>query len=552
MFGIVFALFMALAWYFAWPTYMVVGITVALLFFQYLISPLLIGWIYRIDWMSKEEVKRQLPHLHEIIKKVCQEHKIKYPRFGLIHDGNPNAFTFGWTKNSARLVITTGILDLLDEREQKAVVGHELGHVVHNDFVVMTFVSAIPVVCYAIYQGTLRSRRFSRVSHDNEKGAAAIIAVGVIAYIAYLISQFLALMVSRIREYWADNFSAQQTGDPGDLSMALVKIAYGLARSDDVSHSEQKEKAYSRVHAAKALGIFDRRAASILAFTSLGASGVFSPDTIQKAAAWDLRNPWARYYELFSTHPLPAKRIRELNKTAEEWGLAPRIDLTRSDEVLEQQGAGKTLVDEFVVDLFFYALPLLIFLGLVGFTIWWIVDYLTAGRLAAWGIDLREVWAVGIAFVGLAMVVKTRFKYGGGKDFKKATVSDLVSSVKVSPIRPIPCKLEGKLIGRGVPGLVFSEDMVLQDSTGFITLDYDIGIGFINTLFAIFKVDRLVGRRAKVKGWYRRAPVPYVQIDRIWVEGQRFRNFKKHLSYALAFFVCAFGLAMLIVPLIFA
>ena len=104
------------------------------------------------------------PYLVGFIDSIAAKYNIKTPRFGIIHDGNPNAFCYGWTKNSARLIITDGILELLDKEEQKAVVGHELGHIVHNDFVVMTFVSAIPIVFYTISQILFRVR----VSSDSD------------------------------------------------------------------------------------------------------------------------------------------------------------------------------------------------------------------------------------------------------------------------------------------------------------------------------------------------------------------------------------------------
>ncbi|MHA1732452.1 MAG: zinc metalloprotease HtpX [Promethearchaeota archaeon] len=549
LFGMLFAFFSMLGMYFFWQWYFIVGISLFIVFLQYLLSPLLIRWIYSIQWISWDTLKNDQPHLASLIKRVAEERGLrKRPKFGLIHDRNPNAFTFGWSKNTARLVITTGIMHFLDKHEQEAVVGHEMGHIVHNDFIVMTMVAAIPVVFYSIYQATFLQRRYARYrsSGRDDDAQAALMVIGLLSYLAYLVGQMISLIISRVREYWADDFSATTIEDPNYLSTALVKIAYGLVKEGD--QGSQKDKAYSKVHAAKSLGIFDKRAASMLAFSSLGSSGVFSTDTITKAAAWDLHNPWARYYELFSSHPLPAKRIKALNKKCAEKNIAPKIDLSRTKEVLEEQGAGKSLVDEFIVDLFFLALPGLVVVGLVGLTIWWMLDAytMTRGYLYRGGaVSLWLIWSAGVTCIGLAMLLKVRKKYGAGKNYKKTNVQELVGRVKVSPIRPVPCTIKGKLIGRGVPGLIFSEDMVLQDDTGFITLDYDFGIGFINSLFAIFRVNKLIGHEAKVRGWYRRAPIPYVQVDRMWVDGKRFRNFKKAFAFVLPIIVIVIGLVML-------
>ncbi|WP_338078437.1 M48 family metalloprotease [Clostridium tetanomorphum] len=62
-----------------------------------------------------------------------------------------NAFTYGHIPKNARLVVTTGILDILNEEEQKAVIAHELGHIKHYDFIVMMIVSLIPMILYDIY-----------------------------------------------------------------------------------------------------------------------------------------------------------------------------------------------------------------------------------------------------------------------------------------------------------------------------------------------------------------------------------------------------------------
>jgi len=123
-----------------------IGFTVLIILFQYGISPLMIRLIYRIDWIPYEDFTYQYPHLADVIDKVVAIRGIKTPRMGIIHDLNPQAFTFGYTKNSARIVITDGIIHYLDEGEQSAVVAHELGHVVHNDFILMTVVFAIPLM----------------------------------------------------------------------------------------------------------------------------------------------------------------------------------------------------------------------------------------------------------------------------------------------------------------------------------------------------------------------------------------------------------------------
>ncbi|MFW9989620.1 MAG: zinc metalloprotease HtpX [Candidatus Odinarchaeota archaeon] len=508
-----------------------VGLTVLMVLFQYGISPLIIGWLYRIDWIPYEQFIREFPHLADSLEKVVAYNRIKMPRLGIIHDLNPNAFTYGWTKNSARVVLTDGILKYLNKKEQNAVFSHELGHVVHSDFILMTIVFAIPLLLLTIARWAYYASFFSRRSSRDDEGAIlgiALIAIAALSYLSYYISYFISLIISRIREYYADEHSAEVLEDPNALATGLVKIAYGLLVD---GNNEERNK--SRVRALRGLGIFDHRAAKGLGIISVGQTGVLSMEAIQKAAAWDLYNPWAKYYQAFSTHPLPAKRIMRLNMLCEIYGVKPEIDFSDAKRLKEEQ-AGKSLWDEFLWDLFIKALPTLVFIALLGLTIVWIFDLVFDGFniafLAPVYANMWFVWAIGFYVIGIMTIIKTGYMYKGG--FEDKTVLDLVTKVKVSPIRTIPAFLEGKIVGRGIPGYYFSEDMYFQDNTGLIYVDYRFGIGIADLIFSLRTVNKLIGQRVRIKGWYRRGPSPYIQVDTIWSEsGTRHRNYAKSFRY---------------------
>ncbi len=505
-----------------------VGLTLLMVLFQYGISPIIINWLYRIDWIPYEQFVAEFPHLAKSLEKVVAYNQIKMPRFGIIHDLNPNAFTYGWSKNTARVVLTDGILKYLNKKEQNAVFSHELGHVVHSDFILMTVVFAIPLLLLTIARWAFYASYFSRrSSRDSDQSAIrlALIGIAVLSYLTYYISYFISLIISRIREYYADEHSAEVLEDPNALATGLVKIAYGLLVDGSI---EERKK--SRVQALRGLGIFDHRAAKGLGIISVTKTGVLSMEAIQKAAAWDLYNPWAKYYQALSTHPLPAKRILRLNMLCEIYGVKPEIDFSDAKRLKEEQ-AGKSMWDEFLWDLFIKTLPTLVFIGLIGLTIVWIfgeVGFYTIPFFNAKNMLL--LWAIGFYIIGFMSIIKTKYMYKGG--FEDATVLDLVTNVKVSPIRTIPAFLEGKIVGRGVPGYYFSEDMYFQDETGLMYVDYRFGIGIVDLIFSLRSVKRLVGQRVRIKGWYRRGPSPYIQVDTIWSEsGKRHRNYSKHLRY---------------------
>ena len=370
LFGLIYALVFTIGVWFLpsnlFGLSLMIGFTILIVLIQYGISPLMIRLIYRIDWIPYEDYARQYPHLADVIDKVVAIRGIKTPRMGIIHDLNPQAFTFGYTKNSARIVITDGILHYLDEGEQSAVVAHELGHVVHNDFILMTVVFAIPLILLTIARWSYYTVRFAglfKSSKDDDAGSyivLALIVVAVVSYISYYIGYLVSLFVSRIREYFADQHAAELTENPNTLSTALVKIAYGLIAGG--TEAEIKERQKSSVRGLRGLGIFDPKKASQLAAQSMDNNGRVSKRVVQAAAGWDLFNPWAKYFQVFSTHPLPAKRIQRLNGQCATYGVPVEYDFSEARIIKEQQ-AGKSMVGEFITDIFIKQLPTVIFLS---------------------------------------------------------------------------------------------------------------------------------------------------------------------------------------------
>jgi heat shock protein HtpX len=131
------------------------------------------------------------------------------------------------------LAVNQGLLDQLNENEIHGVLAHELGHVRHKDSIIMTFMSAIPLVAYVIarmslgfgyYGGTSGGRR-----GKGGDGAAYIVLAGIIALGVYFIAQLLVLRLSRLRESYADAFSGYLTAAPRELESALARITYGLS-----------------------------------------------------------------------------------------------------------------------------------------------------------------------------------------------------------------------------------------------------------------------------------------------------------------------------------
>jgi len=116
-------------------------------------------------------------------------------------------------------------------------------------------------------------------------------------------------------------------------------------------------------------------------------------------------------------------------------------------------------------------------------------------------------------------------------------IEDLVAhEINASPVNPVPCFVEGRIIGRGAPGLFWSSDLVLSDPTGFIRLQYRQPLGIFEFLFGWLKAGEYLNRRARVYGWYRRAPVPYIEISHVAVSDGMSGNVRCYYRWGVYLF----------------
>ncbi len=458
-------------------------ISIGIIVVQFLIAPWVNDLVFK--WFYKVKFDCELPsYLVEFIKETCNKYDMKYPKMGFIDDGSPNAFTYGRTKNDARVVITRGILDLLNEEEVKAVVAHELGHAVHYDMLFMTVVQLVPLILYYVYEFLLEK---SSDSSDDDNNWRAII--GIIAYVLYVISEYIILWLSRTREYFADSFAVEETKNPKALGDALVKIGFGLSTGS----SEEK----SKVTRGNALGINDSKISKGIAISAYN-EGTISKENIVKAMRWEMWNIWAKYNELHSTHPLISKRLLAIAKRSEEFGQEEYIQF---NEVKTE-----SYVDDFLKEICIMLAPSIsLIVGITGLLI--------AGKDAGSWIGISGIVFAGTLFLNLQYTHKN-------KDYDDTTVADLLGEVKVSPLKSIPCTLKGKIIGRGNPGCIFNEDFVLKDETGIIFLDYNQPLHIFEKIFAIFKSRDYFEKEVTVKGWYRRSTAPYVEVYSFTVDGK--------------------------------
>jgi heat shock protein HtpX len=299
LFGFLFGLLAAIGYFFDVSGYIIVVLAVFLVFLQWLIGPKIIWWTTNMRLLDKNEY----PWLWEAVKELCKKNKVPEPKLALARVGAPNAFVFGRTPSSAVLTVTQGLLNTLSQEEVKAVIAHEIGHIKHKDMVVMTVVSAIPVIAYFIARFLIFAPR------DRKRDAGAAVLVGLVAFIVYFISNLLVLALSRLREYYADRFSGTNI-KPRLLASALAKITYGLSLSGERSENAAVRSFYiaDPISAVNEVSQFKKEYSDF----------DLTNEKIKKAMEWEKRNLFVRISEYFSSHPVTWKRIKALEELEKE------------------------------------------------------------------------------------------------------------------------------------------------------------------------------------------------------------------------------------------
>src|SRR6266511_3809616 len=163
------------------------------------------------------------------------------PRIYIVPDPDPNAFATGTDPNHSHIAVTQGLLDLCSRDELQGVIGHELGHVKNYDVRLMTTLAAMVGAVLLIHDGISRLMRGGvRMGvggggggKGGKKGGQLLLLLLVVWLITWIlapiITQLLAVAVSRRREYLADAMGAQFTRNPLALASALQKIESAAA-----------------------------------------------------------------------------------------------------------------------------------------------------------------------------------------------------------------------------------------------------------------------------------------------------------------------------------
>ncbi|MEM2935336.1 MAG: zinc metalloprotease HtpX [Candidatus Thermoplasmatota archaeon] len=294
LFGIIFGLLTLIAYIAGYAQPLIIAfIALFVVVLQYLISPKIVEFSMKVRYVSEQE----MPKLHEIVERLAEKASIPKPKIGVSDIDLPNAFAFGRSKKDGRVCVTRGLLEILNDEELEAVIGHELSHIKHRDMIVITLLSVIPLISYYIFWSTLYGR-------DRNKASL----ISGLAFGIYFISNLIVLWMSRLREYYADYGSYNLTGKSHPLASALYRITINTSHIPSVKlKSVEGVKAFFATDPSTA-----RSDINDLRNADLNLDGHLDEYEIKHFSERAKATTFEKIMEIFSSHPNVVDRIKRL------------------------------------------------------------------------------------------------------------------------------------------------------------------------------------------------------------------------------------------------
>jgi heat shock protein HtpX len=291
-----------------------IGGTALFILLQYAVGPAIVSATTHLQYLKPGEN----PWLEKTVQDLVVKSGLPTPRLAVVPNPTPNAFTFGRTSSSATLAVHEGLLKNLNQDEVKAVIAHELGHIKHKDYIVMTILAALPMLAYLIAQVAFRAGIVSGYSNrrgKNESNAgAALLIIGVVSFIVYIVSFLAVMRLSRLREHYADSYSAYVTENPRGLENALSKITYGLSIAPKVRTEARSFYIEDPMQAKQEISMIMEKKDEY----DLDHDGVLDQHELEKAMEKEANSTWNQLNSLFATHPPTFKRILLLREIEQE------------------------------------------------------------------------------------------------------------------------------------------------------------------------------------------------------------------------------------------
>ena len=212
------------------------GMLIALVFagamniWAYWFSDKMVLKMYR----AREVDASSSPYLYNMVRELARRAELPMPKVYVIDEAQPNAFATGRNPEHAAVAATTGIMQMLSERELRGVMAHELAHVKNRDILISTISATIAGAISSLAQ-------FGMFFGSNDEDRPNPIVSIILMILAPLAGMLIQMAISRTREFGADRGGAEISGDPNALADALAKIdayARGIPMRTAEAHPE--------------------------------------------------------------------------------------------------------------------------------------------------------------------------------------------------------------------------------------------------------------------------------------------------------------------------
>lgn len=507
-------LFTPLAWWLAqgqWQKLLAISLGLGIvvnflaLFYSVPIIDLINRRIYGTEWVNLGAVQKYSPEAGELMLRVARAKTFSIPKLGIIPDNRPVMFTYGVQQNNSRIVLSQGIFRYLSAEEIATLLGHELAHIVRRDCALLTCMSGWGQVFYWLYCELQMAR--------TSQPAIAKILITPLVWIClamFRINQGSNRYFARTREYYADHFSVNYTGNPNALTRALVKMTRAL-----VKRERQAEKPALFLEGMRNFANYDAYTAS-----ACERGERFDPKMVGNLLLWDWGSPWRGIITWCSSHPLLGKRLQVLSHYAEQLDLDTEYNLVLSRRQISLEEAKKRALS-FYLEVLIWLLPLWFALGLG----WW-----TQQENPVLKLHLHQAILVGL---GAGILIRTTWQSLGQRKVAAPTVVSVLSDPNLSPIWGTQINWQGKF--RLVQASVWRvPKLYFHDRTGVIPVRYP----FWTRLLPPFRspqirLEAIALGSVKVSGMVVRGLSPQLQLATIAnEEGQMLIGYPLFLAWA--------------------
>jgi heat shock protein HtpX len=202
-------------------TGVLIGLVLALAmnFAGYFFSEKIALSMYSAQPVSPTENPQVWARIGPVTQELCRRMGLPMPRLWVIPEDSPNAFATGRNPAHSSVAVTVGILDLMDDRELAAVIGHELGHIKNRDILI----SSLAAMIGAAISSVAHLGYFFGGRHDDEEGGSPVAGL-LMMLVAPIAAMVIQMAISRTREYGADAAAAKYTGSKENMIAALRKL----------------------------------------------------------------------------------------------------------------------------------------------------------------------------------------------------------------------------------------------------------------------------------------------------------------------------------------